>query len=737
MKTKAAFNNVELFISCSHAESERLADLVSRLEEFASRVRINCGSDRGSPNDHFWGNVCDELRALLGREFDHWFGRLTAEVTDCGEVVINVPNPITQIWIEANYATMLDDVISKVLGSPRTVRFTVREEVDHENADASGEALVGMRGRTPKTERVPCLVVDPPSTTPADNRLDPNFSFDCFVGILTSNYSAAVGRAGAEQPERVYNPLFFQSEVGLGKTHLLRAIGREIMFRKKREVVRYVTSDMFTNEFTEAIRNQTLSQFRHKYRKVDVLLIDDIQIPANKESTQEDFLLTFNDLFNNTNQIVLATHSAPSKSAGLGGWLYSRAVCSLRSKAESDTEVYTNIHKQLENHLREAVEKGREQPMRIAVCGHTGSGKSFRVKEVARELGIPSEQTFKVSKFRTKGDWDDALLSTHGQLPPDHVLAITARVRDALKYAHEHGVIHRDIKPNNILINVEGPVTLVDFGLAKAEEHGSSDLVNTCRAMGTPDYVAPGGLDMRLNVKGHADFYALGVMLHAMLTCDVPRRAFKPVSVTITGIDRLLALADYIETDVRGMTDSAVVEACLTFRRFQHGKRLMESLLMSFMRVKPAVDNPRKQEDCLLNRPRLAQIRSRAISAWLTSILKVQERLGEIRLGWSKTTEWKQRTRDQRCDNVERHIETHVVVAERELAACHSFPADCDQARTNAHFMMSSFDCLIVARKCPKPMTTPPSKRKRRKTFRRHSCGGTVLISEGVIRFSI
>jgi chromosomal replication initiator protein len=170
-------------------------------------------------------------------------------------------------------------------------------------------------------------VLTEPVRTPeslAEAGLSSKFSFDNFVVGTTNSYCAAVAKAVAEKPGRIYNPLFFYSAPGLGKTHLLHAIGREIMYRKKRAVVRYVTSEMFCNDFVDAIRKQTLSQFRAKYRKVDVLLIDDVQFFAGKDSTQEEFFHTFNDLFNNTKQIVLASDKAPAEIDNLESRLVSR-----------------------------------------------------------------------------------------------------------------------------------------------------------------------------------------------------------------------------------------------------------------------------------------------------------------------------------------------------------------------------------------------------------------------------
>ncbi|MBL9142817.1 MAG: chromosomal replication initiator protein DnaA [Verrucomicrobiaceae bacterium] len=275
-----------------------------------------------------WSQICDIIRPRIGPEFERWFGGLTASANDNGELVIEVPNAIHQLWIESNYASILAEAVTSVMGGARSISYSL--QVGRAKVSVDGESELALSYR-----RHGGLVIDKPSSrvltepvrTPeslAEAGLSPKFSFENFVVGTTNSYCAAVAKAVAEKPGRIYNPLFFYSAPGLGKTHLLHAIGREIMYRKKRAVVRYVTSEMFCNDFVDAIRKQTLSQFRAKYRKVDVLLIDDVQFFAGKDSTQEEFFHTFNDLFNNTKQIVLASDKAPAEIDNLESRLVSR-----------------------------------------------------------------------------------------------------------------------------------------------------------------------------------------------------------------------------------------------------------------------------------------------------------------------------------------------------------------------------------------------------------------------------
>lgn len=275
-----------------------------------------------------WSQICDIIRPRIGPEFERWFGSLSASANDHGELVIEVPNAIHQLWIESNYAAILSEAVSSVMGGARSISYSL--QVGRPKVAVDGESELALSYR-----RHGGVVIDKPSSrvltepvrTPeslAEAGLSPKFSFDNFVVGTTNSYCAAVAKAVAEKPGRIYNPLFFYSAPGLGKTHLLHAIGREIMYRKKRAIVRYVTSEMFCNDFVDAIRKQTLSQFRAKYRKVDVLLIDDVQFFAGKDSTQEEFFHTFNDLFNNTKQIVLASDKAPAEIDNLEARLVSR-----------------------------------------------------------------------------------------------------------------------------------------------------------------------------------------------------------------------------------------------------------------------------------------------------------------------------------------------------------------------------------------------------------------------------
>jgi len=291
-------------------------------------------------NDH----LAAILRIRLGHEFQRWFANMQAHHDERSQqVTITVPTPIYQLWIEKNYASVLNDAVTEILGNALPISILVADEKPKVDVE-KGEDEVALSYRrqsgkvdgpeAPTTARVITEKISQPASL-AEAGINPKYSFESYITGMANSYSAAVAKAVAEKPGRVYNPLFFYGQPGLGKTHLLQAIGREIMFRKKRAVVRYVTSEMFTNEFVESIRKQSLSTFRQKYRKVDVLLIDDVHFFAGKDSTQEEFFHTFNDLFNNTKQIVLASDRAPKDIKGLEDRLVSRFEWGLTTEIQT------------------------------------------------------------------------------------------------------------------------------------------------------------------------------------------------------------------------------------------------------------------------------------------------------------------------------------------------------------------------------------------------------------------
>lgn len=291
-----------------------------------------------------WDSICEILRRKLGGDnFNRCFAGTDACIEDGNRILIAVPNPIHQLWIESNFQGVLNDAAAEVLGTTASIEFRIASDPPPmRRVEPPREVKVArVNERSQPAQGVPGPLS---ASALAEAGLNPKHNFDSFVVGTNCNYSAAVARAVAEKPGRIYNPLFLHGATGLGKTHLMQAIGQEVLMRKKRAVVRYVTSEQFTNEFVEAIKKQNFAQFRQKYRKVDVLLIDDVHFFAGKDSTQEEFFHTFNELFNNARQIVLASDRPPSEMKNLESRLVSRFDWGLTTQIQTpDLETRTAI----------------------------------------------------------------------------------------------------------------------------------------------------------------------------------------------------------------------------------------------------------------------------------------------------------------------------------------------------------------------------------------------------------
>lgn len=268
-----------------------------------------------SPSDAeleaLWSRISSALRAELGEGiYDRWFSTLRLGGVTSKALTLIIPNSIYQVWIESNYAAQVQAVLMLVFGGRRVLDFRIENAV----APACQDTPAAPEEETPEKE---------PSAQSARG-LNPQYVFDSFVVGSNSEFAHAASLAVAKSPSRTYNPLFIHGGVGLGKTHLLHAIGHHIAATRGGTKVAYVRSETFTNEFIQAIQTNSLVKFRRRYRQADVLLIDDIQFLAGKERSQEEFFHTFNSLFEGRKQIVLSSDLPPSEIAQLEQRLVSR-----------------------------------------------------------------------------------------------------------------------------------------------------------------------------------------------------------------------------------------------------------------------------------------------------------------------------------------------------------------------------------------------------------------------------
>ena len=272
--------------------------------------------DKKPDTDHLkpvWAKIVAELRSDVTADiYERWFKDVEPVEIGPEHITLKVPNEIYRYWIEDNYLASLKSAVLIVLNGAREIRF-VSAGVSHVPVSEPVRAVVRAAETAEETEEKALA-----------NGMNVNNTFGTFVVGANNEFVHAACLAVAKTPGKVYNPLFFYGGVGLGKTHLLHAIGQQIMASRKGVKVSYVSSEKFTNEFIDAIQNGTLVKFRKRYRQVDVLLIDDIHFFAGKERSQEEFFHTFNTLFDGHKQIVLSSDRPPSEIGNLEPRLVSR-----------------------------------------------------------------------------------------------------------------------------------------------------------------------------------------------------------------------------------------------------------------------------------------------------------------------------------------------------------------------------------------------------------------------------
>ena len=276
-----------------------------------------------------WASICLDLQQVVSADaVNRWFRPLRVHNYESGTLTLVSDNSIYKFWIEENYLSQLKAAAARVLGEAVTIQFHASESA----ANASEPSLPTKA--EPARVRKESLKLSTSGSTDSRACLNPRSTFDSFVVGENNRFAAAAARAVAEAPARTYNPLFLHGSVGLGKTHLMQAVGHLIQKNKKHLKVFYVTSEQFTNDYISAIQHGELAKFRKSYRQVDVLLIDDIQFLAGKDRSQEEFFHTFNTLCDGSKQIVLTSDSPPTEIANLEKRLTSRFEMGLTAELQ-------------------------------------------------------------------------------------------------------------------------------------------------------------------------------------------------------------------------------------------------------------------------------------------------------------------------------------------------------------------------------------------------------------------
>jgi len=285
-----------------------------------------------SKSTNIWDQACKQLRGILsGDIYDRWIAVIQCLEISGNSMRLAVANDFYKDWLEENYFPMIRKAVMVVSGKEMEISLTV---------DSSCFEPI-------KEEPEPHSPISLPSLglgkRPAHN-LNKNYTFDSFVVGPSNQFAHAAAMAAANSPSRTYNPLFIYGGVGLGKTHLMQAIGNHVVSKKPRAKICYISSETFLNEYIDSLQNNSIAAFRKRYRKIDMLMIDDIQFLDGKKRVQEEFFHTFNTLFESHKQIVLTSDRTPSEMDGLETRLISRFEWGLVTElGKPDVETRTAI----------------------------------------------------------------------------------------------------------------------------------------------------------------------------------------------------------------------------------------------------------------------------------------------------------------------------------------------------------------------------------------------------------
>jgi chromosomal replication initiator protein len=276
---------------------------------------------------NIWEQVLARVEAKVGRHpFYTWFRPTTFLSEDRTSITVSVPNAVFTDWLPKHYSSVIAEALAEVKRPGVVVRYVAESSADTPpiqlgpDEELTEEAAVEAISSAPAPYTPPAVVTGAGMVA----GLNPRYTFDTFIVGSSNQFAHAASRAVAEAPSRSYNPLFIYGGVGLGKTHLMHAVGQYVLQHDRNLKLTYISSERFMNEMINAVRYDRVLDFRERYRSVDVLLVDDIQFLAGKEGTQTEFFHTFNALYDSQKQIVLSSDCPPHEIPALEERLRSR-----------------------------------------------------------------------------------------------------------------------------------------------------------------------------------------------------------------------------------------------------------------------------------------------------------------------------------------------------------------------------------------------------------------------------
>ena len=267
-----------------------------------------------------WQEILGYLKGKVNTQsYQTWLRPTRFSHASQEALVVRVPNREFQDWIQEHYGTLINEALVQLKLAPRKVEYVVEQ-------DSATKPLENGNGQALQAK------LDFESV---DHQLNPRYTFDTFVVGNCNQFAHAAAQAVAETPAKAYNPLFLYGGVGLGKTHLMQAVGHRVKGKWKEMRLAYVSSENFTNEVINSLRYDRMVSFRDKYRNVDILLMDDIQFIAGKERTMEEFFHTFNTLYEGQKQVVISSDCPPKEIQGLEERLRSRFAWGLTADLQA------------------------------------------------------------------------------------------------------------------------------------------------------------------------------------------------------------------------------------------------------------------------------------------------------------------------------------------------------------------------------------------------------------------
>ncbi len=277
-------------------------------------------------NQQLWQAILGNLEVTLTRaSFNTWFKNTSITEKGDSHIVVAVPTVFTQDWISKHYHQDLLKVLKTIAPEIREIKYSVGKNQKETTSSTGGNTLAPRVMERPisgsTTSRPP---VATQNNGAMSGSLNPKYTFETFVIGKHNELAHAASVAVSKNPGSLYNPLFIYGGVGLGKTHLMHAVGCKLLKENPSAKVLYVTSEKFTNNYISAIQNKKMDSFKHQYRNVDMLLIDDVQFLSNKEGTQEEFFHTFNELRDKGKQIILTSDRLPKEIPAIEQRLVSR-----------------------------------------------------------------------------------------------------------------------------------------------------------------------------------------------------------------------------------------------------------------------------------------------------------------------------------------------------------------------------------------------------------------------------